>query len=77
MLRILLISSLMQFYNYIVGINAPTRLQVDNLAFMHRHSYLDATLTTAVKAVSFASYGHHRRSGEINDASYTGTSKHH
>ncbi|KAK5172734.1 uncharacterized protein LTR77_002854 [Saxophila tyrrhenica] len=57
------------FFNYIVGVNAPTRMEMDNLTWMYKHSNTDGTLTTAVRAVSFASYAHHRRSTELENAS--------
>jgi hypothetical protein len=42
---------------------------IDNLAFMYKHSSFDETLTTAVRAISLASYAHLHRSGELDDTS--------
>lgn len=36
---------------------------------MHKTSVFDETLSTAVKAISYASYAHHNRSGSLEDAS--------
>ncbi len=56
-------------HNFVVGINAPTNTTMDNLAWMYKYTSFDETLTTAVRAVSFASYAHRMRSGELANAS--------
>ncbi len=42
---------------------------MDNLAYMYQHCPFDDTLTTAVRAVSLASFAHRNRSGELDDTS--------
>ena len=56
-------------YNYVVGIQAPSRSVLDNLALVYRTRNIDDTLTTALRAVSYASYAHSVRNTELTDIS--------
>ena len=54
---------------YFVGIQAPSRDILDNLSLLYKSNAVDENLFTAIRAVSFASYGHLTHSSELADAS--------
>jgi hypothetical protein len=56
-------------FNYLIGIQSPSRGVLDNLLLLYQTNSIDDNLLTAVKAVSYASYAHHMQSTELTDVS--------
>ena len=56
-------------FNYLIGIQSPSRGVLDNLLLLYQTNSIDDNLLAAVKAVSYASYAHHMQSTELSDVS--------